>query len=319
MQTFYPAIKTYAKHRLPVAEPHNVYIEEAGNPNGLPVLVIHSGPGAGCESYHRRFFDPERYRIILFDQRGTGRSTPYADLKGNTTTDLVEDIEAIREYLNIEKWILWGGAWGSTLALLYAQNHPERVLGMILHSIFLARQQDIDWFYTEGASLLFPDYWQEFLEPIPADQRKNPVAAYHKRLNGNDEIAAMAATKSWSLWQARCAALQPHHEIIDHFSDPHFAVSLARIESHYFVNRCFIEENQILDNMHKIDHIPAYIIHGRYNIVSPLSNAWVLHNNWPASELYIVRDAGHTSKEPGIIDAIIMATKKMISIGSKPA
>lgn len=317
MQTFYPAIKTYAKHRIEVSKTHNLYVEESGVPTGIPVLVVHSGPGAGCEPYQRRFFDPERYRIILFDQRGSGRSTPYAELNDNTTEHLIADIEAIRKHLDVDKWVLWGGAWGSTLSLLYAQAHPERVMGLILHSLFLARKQDIDWFYQEGANLVFPDYWDEFTHPIRTQQ--DTLKAYHNKLNGDDELARMATAKSWSLWQARCNALQPHHQIIDHFSDPHIAVSLASIECHYFVNRCFIEENQIINNMDKIKHIPGYIIHGRYNMVCPFKGAWDLHQAWDASELFIIRDAGHSSKEPGIIDANILATKNMAQLYSNGA
>lgn len=311
MQTLYPAIKTYAEHELQVDDIHKIYIEECGEPDGLPVLVIHSGPGAGCEPFHRQLFDPNIYRIICFDQRGSGRSTPHASLEKNTTQDLLKDIEAIRTYLNIDHFVLWGGSWGATLALLYAQNHPSRVKGMILHSIFLGRKQDIDWFYSDGANKIFPDYWADFTKMLSEEERKQPVKSYFQRLQGNDELAQMSAAKAWSFWQARCTALQPHTQIINHFSDPHFAVSLANIECHYFMNHCFIEENIILDNMDKIQHIPAYIIHGRYDIVCPLKSAFELHEQWDRSELYIVRDAGHSAKEPGTIDAIVLATKKL--------
>lgn len=313
MHTLYPAIKTYAKHKLAVEKPHTLYIEECGNPDGLPILVVHSGPGTGCEPYHRRFFDPERYRIVLFDQRGAGRSTPHAELDNNTTTDLLADMEQIREYLKIDRWILFGGAWGSTLSMLYAEAHPERVMGLILHNIFLARKRDIDWFYRQGANLMFPDYWADFMKNLSAAERKYPLKSYHARLIGNDEVTRMATAKAWSLWQARCAALQPHSNIIHHFCDPHFAVGLACIESHYFVNDCFMKDNHILTNINKIKHIPAYIIHGRYDMVCPLECAWELHQHWPSSELYIIRDAGHSDKEPGIIDALILASKKFIS------
>lgn len=311
MQTLYPAIKTYAEHQLTVDDTHQIYIEECGDPNGLPVLVIHSGPGAGCEPFHRQLFDPNSYRIICFDQRGCGRSRPHASLEKNTTQDLLNDIEAIRSYLNIDRFILWGGSWGATLALLYAQQHPSRVRGLILHSIFLARQQDIDWFYVDGANKIFPDYWTDFTRGLSSDELKNPIEAYHKRLTGTDELAKMAAAKNWSLWQARCTALQPHTQIINHFSDPHFAVSLANIECHYFRNQCFLEENIILKQMQQIQHIPTYIIHGRYDIVCPLQSAVELHDNLDRAELYIVRDAGHSAKEPGTIDAIILATRKI--------
>ena len=202
MQTLYPAIKTYDSHTLAVDSLHTLYIEECGNPNGLPILVLHSGPGTGCESYHRRLFDPEVYRIILFDQRGSGRSTPHAELKDNTTSHLLADIEAIRQHLNIRRWIVWGGAWGSLLALLYAQMHPSRVMGLILHSVFLGRQQDIDWFYKSGANLVFPDYWQDFVQNFPEDQRAEPLKAYYERLCDTNEVTRMATAKAWSLWQA---------------------------------------------------------------------------------------------------------------------
>lgn len=313
MQTFYPAIKTYADHKIAVDDIHTIFFEESGNPDGVPVVVVHSGPGTGCEPYHRRFFDPNVYRIICFDQRGAGRSTPHAELEKNNTHNLISDMEKIREYLHIDRWVIWGGSWGSTLSLLYAQAHPDNVRGMILHSIFLGRKSDINWFYQSGANKIFPDYWQDFVEGLSREEAQNPLKAYHQRLNGSDEIARMATAKTWSLWQARCTALQPHHQLIDHFSDPYFAVGLATIETHYFLNHCFIEENQILENIDKIKHIPAILIHGRYDMVCPLHTAWELHNVWDNSELYIVRDAGHSQKEPGTIDAIILATKRIAS------
>ncbi len=310
MQTLYPSIKTFAKHTLPVDDIHTLYIEESGDPEGIPVLVLHSGPGTGCEAYHRRFFDPETYRIILFDQRGAGRSTPHAELKNNTTQLLVEDIEKIREHLNIHQWLIFGGAWGSALGILYAQAHPKHVLGMILHSLFLGRRKDVEWFYQQGANKIFPDYWEDFVSSFNEKDKQNLIKAYHDRLVGNDELLRMSTAKAWSLWQAHCTALQPHSNLIDHFSDPHFAVGLACIESHYFVNQCFIEDDHILNNIDRIKHIPAYLIHGRYDMVCPLKNAWELQEAWPSSELFIIRDAGHSFREPGIIDAIIYATKK---------
>jgi proline iminopeptidase len=311
MQTLYPAIKTYATHRLAVDDTHQIYIEECGNPAGIPVLVIHAGPGAGCETMHRQLFDPNEYRVICYDQRGAGRSTPHACLEKNTTPDLLSDIEAIRAHLNIKRWVLWGSSWGATLALLYAQQHPQCVRAMILHSIFLARQQDIEWFYLDGANKIFPDYWQDFIKLLSPTAHNDPIAAYHKRLTGSDEIAKLTAAKAWSLWQARCTALQPHNQIINHFADPHFAVCLSTIETHYMQSRCFIAENQVLDNIACIQHIPAFIIHGRYNIVCPLQSALILHDNMPTSELYIVRDAGHAVTEPGTVDAIILTTRKI--------
>lgn len=311
MQPLYPVIKTYAEHRLKVTPPHEIYVEECGNPEGIPVLVVHSGPGAGCEGYHRQFFDPDLYRIILFDQRGAGRSTPHAELSHNTTQDLIDDMETIRDYLNINRWVLFGGAWGSALSLLYAQTYPQNVRGMILHRVFLGRQHNIDWFYQSGASKIFPDYWEEFVSVIPENERENLIKAYSKRLTGRDELARMSAAKHWSLWQARTCSLHPHLHLIDHFSDPHFAIALATIETHFFLNQCFIEDNQIIDNCNKLRHIPNIIVHGRYDMVCPLHTAWELHLACPASELMIIRDAGHSIREPGIIDALILATKKM--------
>ena len=249
MRTLYPSIKAYNQFRLPVETPHEIYVEECGNPKGVPVLFVHGGPGSGCEEYHRRFFDPEVYRIILFDQRGSGRSTPHAELDGNTTTALVTDMEAIREHLSIKQWVLFGGSWGSTLSLVYAETHPQNVLGLILRGIFLCRQREIDWFYQEGASRLFPDAWEAFQEVITAEERSNMVSAYYKRLTGEDEIARMQAAKAWSVWEGTTSNLIPKQSVLDHFSDPHTALSLARIECHYFMNKIFLPDNYILENI----------------------------------------------------------------------
>lgn len=314
MFTLYPSIKSYKTHQLKVDSTHTLHIEECGNPDGAPILVLHSGPGAGCENVHKRLFDPEKYRIILFDQRGAGQSSPHACLKNNTTLHLIDDIESIREHLGIAKWFLFGNAWGTALSLLYAEEYPQHVSGMILNCIFLARKQDIDWFYKKGASAIFPDHWQEFVDYIPLKERGDLISAYAKRLNGDDELARMNAAKHWSLWQAKCASLQPHNNIIEHFSDPRFAAGLACIESHYFSNNCFIEDNIILKNINKIRHLPLFIIHGRYDMICPLENAWQLHEACPASELMVVRDAGHSNREPGVIDALILASKNLLHV-----
>ncbi len=313
MNPLFPAIKPYAEHQLKVDDTHTLHIEECGNPDGEPILILHSGPGAGIEGYHRQFCCPERYRMILYDQRGCGRSTPHAELKDNTTPHLIDDIEAIRAYFQLSKWRLFGGAWGSALALLYACQHPQYVLGLVLHRVFLARQRDIDWFYKEGANQFFPDHWQDFKNFIPQAEQSDLVKAYHQRLTGQDELAKMGAAKQWSLWQAKCSSLQPHTDIIEHFVDPHFALRLACIESHYFLNRCFIADNELMQKLSMIRHIPTFIIHGRYDIVSPLACAFALHEKLPASELIVVRDAGHSVKEPGIIDAIILATQQILN------
>ena len=311
MQILYPEIKPYAEHRLEVADNHDLYVEESGSPEGIPVIFIHGGPGAGCDSDHRRFFDPEKYRIVLFDQRGCGRSLPHASLEDNTSDYLVSDMEAIRVSLDIDQWMLFGGSWGSTLALLYAEAYPARVLAMIIRGIFLGRQKDYDWLYKEGASLVYPDYWEDFQNHIPEDERDNLIDAYYKRLTGSNELARMAAAKAWALWEARIATIHTNHKILEHFTDPHVALAIARIEAHYFVNNCFIEDLQILNNIEKIKDIPGIIVHGRYDMICTLDNAHTLQQAWPISELQIVRDAGHSAGEEGNIDALVRATRTM--------
>lgn len=308
MYKLYPEIKPYVTHRLAVDKPHQLYVEECGNPDGLPVVFVHGGPGAGCEPYHRRFFDPNVYRIVLFDQRGCGRSTPHAELTGNTTQALVADMEVIRQHLKIDNWVVFGGSWGSTLGLVYAQAHPEAVLGLILRGIFLCSRREIQWFYQDGASRIFPDYWEDFLRPIPEAERGDLVGAYYKRLVGDDEVARMAVAKAWSLWEGRAATLQLSKSVVDHFARPSTALSLARIECHYFMHDSFLEADQILSNAHRLADIPAIIVHGRYDIVCPAENAWALHRAWPQATLNLIAEAGHSASEPGITDALIKAT-----------
>ena len=311
MYILYPSIKTYVTHSFQVSDLHTLYIEESGNPDGIPVLYLHSGPGLGSEKYQRRFFDPEVYRIILFDQRGSGRSTPHAELKENTTQDLIEDIEKIRTYLKIDNWILFGSAWGSTLALAYAIKYADRVGGIVVHSVFLGRKLDIDWVYTKGTNRLFPDYWQDFVKLLSETERRNPLQSYYKKLRSSDELTRMASAKNWSAWQGQCATLQPHNQAKDHLLDPKIAVSLAHIETHYFLNNCFLSDNYILKHIDAIVSIPGFVVHGRYNAVAPLEHAWALDQAWNASQLYIVRDAGHSDKEPGMIDALIRVSNKI--------
>jgi proline iminopeptidase len=308
MRKLYPAIQPYVTHSLAVEPPHVLHVEECGNPSGIPVVFLHGGPGSGCEPFHRCFFDPNVYRIVLFDQRGCGRSRPHGTLEGNTTQALVADIETIREHLGIERWVVFGGSWGSTLGLVYAQAHPERVLGLILRGIFLCRPGDIRWFYQDGAGHLFPDYWEDYIEPIPEEERSDLVSAYYRRLAGEDEVARMAAAKAWSLWEGRCATLRPSDSVVEHFSDPYTAFSLARIECHYFAHDTFLEPNQILRDAHRLKHIPGVIVHGRYDVVCPLDQAWALHQAWPQADLKIIGDAGHAASEPGIVDALVGAT-----------
>jgi proline iminopeptidase len=308
MHTLYPEIHPYVSHTVAVEPPHKLHVEECGNPRGIPVLFVHGGPGAGCEDYHRRFFDPEHYRIILFDQRGCGRSAPHAELEGNTTQALVADMEVIREHLAIDQWLLFGGSWGSTLSLVYAETHPERVTGLILRGIFLCRPHEIQWFYQQGASRLFPEYWQEYLAPIPEAERDDMVSAYYRRLAGANEMERMAAAKAWSLWEGKTSTLRPSEAVVDHFGNPYTALSLARIECHYFSHDSFLEPEQILRDADRLKGIPGVIVHGRYDVVCPIESAWQLHQRWPRAELKIIPDAGHSASEPGTVDALIQAT-----------
>ena len=311
MRSLYPPIEPFVTHSIEVDPPHRLHVEECGNPQGLPVVFLHGGPGSGCEPYHRSFFDPDKYRIILFDQRGCGRSAPHAELAGNDTAALVADMETIRQRLGIERWMVFGGSWGSTLALVYAERHPERVAALVLRGIFLCRPREIHWFYQEGASRIFPDYWADYLRPIPEAERADLLHAYYCRLTGDDEVARMAAAKAWSLWEGRCATLQPSQAVVDHFGDPFTALSLARIECHYFVNNSFLEENQILRDAHRLRDIPGVIVHGRYDMVCPVESAWALSQAWPEARLEIIPDAGHSALEPGILSALVSATDEM--------
>ena len=308
MQQLYPVIEPYKVHHVPVSDGHTLYVEECGTAAGLPAVFLHGGPGAGCESYHRQFFDPAAYRLVLFDQRGCGRSTPHASLQGNTTRALIEDIETLRQQLGIDRWVVFGGSWGSTLALAYAETHPERVLGLVLRGIFLCRPRDIHWFYQEGASFLLPDQWQDFLQPIPEDERHDMVSAYYRRLTGGDEVAMMAAAKAWSIWEGRSSTLLPRRAVVDHFADSKTALSLARIECHYFMNNSFMRPDQLLADAARLVDIPGVIVHGRYDVVCPLEQAWLLHQAWPESRLEVIQDAGHSATEPGIVDALVTAT-----------
>ncbi|MEK7815779.1 MAG: prolyl aminopeptidase [Pseudomonadota bacterium] len=307
MYKLFPEIEPYTTHRLAVEAPHVLHVEECGNPKGLPVLFVHGGPGAGCENYHRRYFDPEMYRIVLFDQRGAGRSTPHASLEHNTTSHLVADMERLRGHLGIERWLLFGGSWGATLSLAYAEAHPERVLGLVLRGIFLCRPWEIRWFYQDGANHIFPDHWQDFVAPIPEAERHDLLQAHYRRLTGEDEIARMRSAEAWSLWEGRTATLRPNPSVIEHFGSPHTALALARIEAHYFVHDSFLEPDQLLRNAHRLQDVPGYLVHGRYDMVCPLASAWDLHRAWPQAKLEIVPDAGHSAAEPGIVSALVQA------------
>jgi proline iminopeptidase len=311
MRTMYPEIEPYRTHRIPVDHRHTLYVEECGNPQGLPVIFLHGGPGAGLSPYHRRFFDPARYRIVLFDQRGAGRSTPFADLTDNTTWHLVSDIEAIREQMGIERWVVFGGSWGSTLGLAYAQKHPERVLGLVLRGIFLCRPEEIRWYYEEGgASWILPEKWQRYAAAIPSEERGNMLGAYWQRLTSEDENVRLHAATAWGAWEGSGLTLEESPETEASFTAPEVALSLARIEAHYFRNRAFLEPGQLLRDVDKLRHIPSVIVHGRYDIICPVKNAYDLAAVWPEAEFRVVL-AGHAASEPAIVDVLIQATDRL--------
>ena len=311
LKTLYDEIEPFDKGRLKVSAVHELYYEQCGNPKGKPVVFLHGGPGAGLVPDYRRFFDPEAYRVILFDQRGSGRSVPHASLEDNTTWDLVADIEQLREHFGVDHWLVFGGSWGSTLALAYAETHPKRVSGLVLRGIFLGRQNEARWFYedSQGASAIFPDNWEHFLDLIPEAERGDMIGAYYRRLTSTDESTRQEAARAWSIWESSALRLLPDQELIDEFSEPEKAVALARIECHYFTNNCFFEtDNYLLEHIDRIRHIPAVIVHGRYDIICPLRSAWELHRAWPEATLNIIPDAGHATSEPGITDALVRAT-----------
>ena len=315
MKTFYPEIEPYATHCLAVTPPHSLYIEEVGNPNGLPVVFLHGGPGGGISTQHRRLFNPALYRIILFDQRGSGQSTPHAHLEHNTTWDSVEDMEHIRQQLGIETWLVFGGSWGSTLALAYAETHPERTAGLILRGIFLCRPEEIEWFYQSGCHQIYPDRWEAFCAPIATTDRHEMVNAYYRLLTGPDEAARLKAAQAWSVWEGSTVKLVPNIDVIADFEDPMKALAMARIECHYFVHHSFLKTpaethglGQLLADAGRLANIPMWIVHGRYDVVCPAKNAWDLKHACPHAHLSIVPDAGHAFDEPGILHELISAT-----------
>ncbi len=319
MRQLYPPIEPFMTERLKVSDLHELYVEQSGRPDGRPALFVHGGPGAATTPDQRRFFDPDAYRIVLFDQRGCGNSTPRAALEQNTTWDLVEDIEKIRGHLGIERWLVFGGSWGSTLSLAYAETHPSRVEALVLRGIFMLRPHEIRWFYQEGASFVFPDAWEGFLAPIPEAERRDLLAAYYRRLTGDDLEVRETAARAWSTWEATTIRLLPDPELVDDFSRHDAADSLARIESHYFVNHGFFDHpDQLLDNVPAIREIPAVIVHGRYDMCCPMVNAWDLHLRWPEATLEIVPDAGHAAFEPGIVDRLVEATDRFARLPSRP-
>ncbi|MEM6754913.1 MAG: prolyl aminopeptidase, partial [Cyanobacteria bacterium P01_C01_bin.38] len=299
MRELYPPREAYQEGKLKVSDLHTIYFEESGNPQGKPIVVLHGGPGGGCPNYYRQYFNPEKWRVIMFDQRGCGKSTPHAELRENTTWDLVGDIEKIREHLKIDKWVVFGGSWGSTLSLAYSETHPQRCTGLILRGIFMLRQKELHWFYQEGASNIFPDAWEEYLKPIPLEERGDLLNAYYKRLTSEDGKVRLEAAKSWSIWEASTSKLLLDKSLMNRFGESAFADAFARIECHYFVNKGFFErEDQLLLNVDKIRDIPAVIVQGRYDVVCPMVSAWELHKVWPEAEFIVVPDAGHSMTEP---------------------
>ena len=311
MRTLYPPLEPHRTGMLRVSELHEMYYEESGNPEGHPAVFVHGGPGGGTLPEYRRFFDPNHYRIVLFDQRGCGRSRPHAELRENTTWDLVSDMERLREHLGIERWLVFGGSWGSTLSLAYAEMHPETVSALVLRGIFMLRPKELIWFYQEGASFLFPDAWEKYLEPIPESERGDLMSAYYRRLTGSDREAQLRAAKAWSVWEGTTSKLLPDPSMVGHFEQDDFAIAFARIECHYFVNKGFFKHpDQLLDGVPRIRHIPSVIVQGRYDVVCPMVSAWQLWRRWPEAALKIVPDAGHAASEPGTTSFLVEATDR---------
>jgi proline iminopeptidase len=311
VRELYPEIEPYRTGHLPVSDQHTLYVEECGNPDGLPVVFLHGGPGAGLSPYHRRFFDPERYRVVLFDQRGAGRSTPFASLDANTTQDLVADIEKIRTHLGIGHWMVFGGSWGSTLALAYAEAYPERVTALVLRGIFLGRAEELRWFneMDGGARRIFPERWARYRDFIPEAERGDMIEAYWRRLDGEDEALRLAAARAWSAWEGGSTTLVHDPDAPGDFEEPHKAVSLARLEAHYFRHGMFLQPDQLLRGIDRIRHIPGVIVHGRYDIICPATTAFDLHLAWPEAAFHIVL-AGHSASDPAIVDKLIEATDR---------
>jgi proline iminopeptidase len=309
LRQLYPEIQPYNRGRLQVSELHEIYFEECGNPKGKPVVVLHGGPGGGISPFLRRLHDPAIYRIVLFDQRGCGNSTPRAELRENTTWDLVADIERLREQLLIERWQVLGGSWGSTLALAYAETHPKRVTELVLRGIFTIRRREIQWFYQDGANMLFPDAWEDFIAPIPMEERHDLVAAHYKRLTCDDRAVQLASARAWTQWEASTLSLLPSPERVTEFGNENFALTFGRIECHYFVHDGFLaRDDQLIAQAHVLHEIPGVIIQGRYDVVTPMETAWLLHKAWPEAEFQIIEAAGHTTTEPGVTDALVAAT-----------
>ena len=315
MRDLYPPIEPYHQGKLKVSDLHTIHYEESGNPEGKPLIFLHGGPGGGITSMYRQYFDPQLWRIIIFDQRGCGKSNPYAELRENTTWDLVRDIEQLREHLNVSQWVVFGGSWGSTLALAYSQTHPDSCKGLILRGIFMLRPSEIRWFYQEGANQIYPDAWQEYLRPIPPAEQGDLLSAYYKRLTNEDPQVRLEAARAWSIWEASTSKLIPSETSKERFGQANFAEAFAMIECHYFVNQGFFEqENQLLENIDRIRHLPGIIVQGRYDVVCPMITAWELHQAWQEAEFIVINDAGHSVSEPGIKDALIKASDRFAAL-----
>ena len=311
LRSLHPEIEPFDSGFLPVSPLHTLYYEQSGNPHGKPVVFLHGGPGGGTNPKCRRFFDPASYRIVLFDQRSCGKSTPHAELTDNTTWDLVADIERVREHLGIDRWQVFGGSWGSTLALAYAQTHPDKVTELILRGIFMLRRAELEWFYQKGCDALYPDAWETYLDAIPEVERGDLMSAYHRRLTSSDAKTRTDAARAWSVWEGATSFLWQDKSHIESSAEDEFALAFARIECHYFVNGGFFEhDDQLLRNVERIRHIPAVIVQGRYDVVCPLRSAWDLHRAWPEADLRIVQDAGHSAFEPGILHQLLEATDR---------
>lgn len=312
-RVLYPQIDPLEHGMLDVGDGHSIYWEVSGNPHGMPIVFLHGGPGAGCTPEHRRFFDPSFYRIILFDQRGCGRSTPHAEIESNTTWHLVSDMERLRVHLAIDTWMVFGGSWGSALALAYAQTHPASTAALILRGVFTLRKAELAWYYQDGASWVFPEYWEEFIAPIPVDERRNLIEAYRRRLIHPDREVQLQAAKIWSVWEGRTIHLKPSDATSAGFEDEDFAMAFARIENHYFTNGGFFEEGQLIRDMDRLEGIPGVIVQGRYDMVTPCRTAWEVSRRWAGSQVHIVDAAGHAADEPGIMSALIEATDRFRS------
>ncbi|MAM89263.1 MAG: prolyl aminopeptidase [unclassified Hahellaceae] len=310
LRTPYPPIEPYETGMMDVGDGHSIYYERCGRRGGKPAVFLHGGPGGGCNAEHRRLFDPEHYDVLLFDQRGCGRSTPHAELEANTTWHLVDDIERLRKLAGAEQWLVFGGSWGSTLALAYAEKHPERVSELILRGIYTLTQPELDWYYQFGASELFPDKWAHFQAPVPESERGDMIAAYRRILTGDDRDAQLEAAKAWTIWEGETITLLPDEGMTSAFSDGRFALAFARIENHYFSHGAWLEDNQLMRDLHKLRNIPAVLVHGRYDMPCPARYAYAMHQAWPEADFHLIEGAGHAYSEPGILDQLIRATDR---------